>query len=346
MAVDFDIIEQLLGSPPDAPLWQVAAAANRKKVLASWLSTVVARDIPIPAGAREYLERVRRRVATLHEVGAQVRDRTGVTVIKGERIARHLPPWLLRNSGDADLVADDERMLWRAVTEVRDTYGAIAQSVSILRTATEQHFVIAMKWPAEEPLLDKPLGADVATCAFCGDVAAGAPPRTAMSDDEDIRGLHTVAEERFQRKFSVKDLLDFLVLSRRLDQRLDQALADRIVAETVELRRAPELLNLIAKTGSWVELGRHWAGIEQELASAASAEKASRAARTEELPSVYYGYPLDSTPVAGEVAEFHRVDGLSFAATPIGTCLLLSGEELTVAELERAQQVAASLAGR
>ncbi|MBV9822083.1 MAG: hypothetical protein JO144_07525 [Actinobacteria bacterium] len=343
--MDFDIIEQLLGSPPDAPLWQVAATASRKKVLASWLSTVVARDIEISSGARDYLDRVRRRVATLHDVGAQVRDRTGVTVIKGERLARHLPSWLLRNSGDADLVADDERMLWRAVTDVRDSCGAIAQSVSVLRTATEQHFVIAMKWPAEEPLLDKPLGADVATCAFCGDVAAGAPPRTAMSDDEDILGLHTVAEERFQRKFSVKDLLDFLVLSRRLDQRLDAALADRIVAETVELRRAPELANLVAKTASWVELGPHWAGIEQALAAEAAVEKRRRAARTEELPTVYYGYPLDTVPHPGEVAEFHLVDGLELATTPVGTCLLLSGEELTLEELERARQVAASLAG-
>ncbi len=343
--MEFDIIEQLLGSPPDAPLWQVAATANRKGVLASWLSTVVARDIPISAGAQEYLERVRRRVATLHGVGAQVRDRTGVTVIKGERIARHLPPWLLRNSGDVDLVAEDERMLWRTVTDLRDNYGAIAQSVSVLRTPSEQHFVIAMKWPAEEPLLDKPLGADIATCAFCGDVPAGAPIRTALSEDEDIRELHTVAEERFQRKFSVKDLLDFLVLSRRLDQRLDQALAHRIVAETMELRRTPELLNLIAKTRSWVDIGAHWDGIERALASAAPAEKARRAKR-DELPTVYYGYPLDTTPHPGMAAEFHRIDDLDLASTPIGTCLLLSGEELTLAELERAQRAAASLAGQ
>jgi len=343
--VDFDIIEQLLGSPPDAPLWQVAATANRKKVLGSWLSTVEARDIPLSAGAQEYLERVRRRVATLHDVGRQVSDRTGVTVIKGERIARHMPPWLLRHSGDADLIADDEQMLWRAVTDIRDSYGAITQSVSVLRTAAEQHFVIAMKWPAEEPLLDKPLGADVATCAFCGDVPAGAPPRTAMSQDEDVRELHTVAEERFQRKFSVKDLLDFLVLSRRLDQRLDRALAQRIVEETMELRRTPELLNLIAKTRSWIDLGPHWEGIEQALASAAPAEKARRIERADELPTVYYGYPLDTTPHPGLVAEFHRIDDLDFATTPIGTCLLLSGEELTLAELERAHEVAASLAG-
>ncbi len=342
--MDFDIIEHLLGSPPDAPLWQVAATASRKKVLASWLSTVVARDIPISAGAREYLERVRRRVATLHDVGAQVRDRTGVTVIKGERIARHMPPWLLRNSGDADLIAENEQMLWRAVIDVRDSYGAIAQSVSVLRTASEQHFVIAMKWPAEEPLLDKPLGADLATCAFCGDVPAGAPLSTTMSDDEDILALHTVAEERFQRKFSVKDLLDFLVLSRRLDQRLDQALAERIVAETMQVRRTPELLNLIAKTRSWVELGPYWEGIEQALASVAAEEKSRRAERADELPAVYYGYPLDTTPHPGLAAEFHRIDDLDFATTPIGTCLLLSGEELTLAELERAHQIAASLA--
>lgn len=343
--MDFDIIEQLMGSPPDAPLWQVAATANRKKVLASWLSTVVARGIPLSAGAQEYLERVRRRVATLHDVGAQVRDRTGVTVIKGEQIARHMPPWLFRNSGDADLIAEDEQMLWRAVTDIRDSYGAIAQSVSVLRTTTEQHFVIAMKWPAEEPLLDKPLGADIATCAFCGDVPAGAPTRTTMSQDDDIRALHTVAEERFQRKFSVKDLLDFLVLSRRLDQRLDQRLAQQLVAETLELRRAPELLNLIAKTRSWVDLGAHWDGIEQALASAAPAEKARRAERLDELPTVYYGYPLDTKPHPGLVAEFHRVDDLYFATTPIGTCLLLAGEELSLAELERAHRVAASLAG-
>jgi hypothetical protein len=58
--------------PAGYPSWRIADRAIRKGILATWLSSAIARDIEISDGAHAYLRRTRRRVAQLYAIGEDV----------------------------------------------------------------------------------------------------------------------------------------------------------------------------------------------------------------------------------------------------------------------------------
>jgi hypothetical protein len=49
--VDLDTVDRLLGMPAGYPSWRIADRAIRKGILATWLSSAIARDIEISDGA-------------------------------------------------------------------------------------------------------------------------------------------------------------------------------------------------------------------------------------------------------------------------------------------------------
>src|SRR5262245_48796922 len=170
--ISMTTVEQLLGVPPGYPPWRVADMARRARALPTWLSTAEARGIALTPASQDLLDRERRRVAELHRIAEDMAAAHRVTVLKGVRIAAHLPTGMLRQSGDVDLSAADEEAMWACVLDLMQRYNAVPQGVSVMRPPTEDgqiHFGVMVKWPAEEPYADKPMGADVTTCAFSGD---------------------------------------------------------------------------------------------------------------------------------------------------------------------------------
>jgi hypothetical protein len=318
--IELDIVDRLLGVPP-GPWWRMADQAHRARILETWLSSAVARDLPVSAAAREHLDRHRRRVTTLHRLGDDLAGRYGLRVIKGARIARYLPAPLLRQSGDVDLVAPDQASLWRCVLDLGTHFGAVPQGVSVLEGASGIHVGVAMKWPAQEPYLDKPMGADITTCAFSGDLT-GVPVRAEAPEPDDLCGLFAVAEERFQRKYRIKDLLDLVVLADPLEARLGDGLADAICGHAERLALAPELRQLIARTTEWVPLSERWRGVLAALEPLARDERDRRGPHRPGMYRLRFGYPLDARASADlAVTILRRADG-DVATTPVGTCLL------------------------
>jgi hypothetical protein len=338
-----DVVESLLGLPPGVPRWRIADAANRARILPTWLSSVVARGGPLTPDAAAYLERVRARVKALHAVGRELRDAHGVTVIKGEQIAARFPEGLLRDSGDADIVAADQSTVWRCVLDLRERYGAVAQSISFLRTDEVTHLVVAMKWPAPEPFLDKPMGADIATCAFCGTGDGSVPIRAVPPPDVDLCSLFAVAEERFQRRFSRKDMLDLVVIAESLSERFGPALPELVLDTAGRLCLAPELRRLILKTSAWVELPPGWRELADRLEPFAAREKAARKSGDRKPPEWLYGLPLDTVASQETEIRVHRFALGEIARTPIGTCLLLAEPELSEELYEAAMAEARTL---
>ncbi|NUP53371.1 MAG: hypothetical protein HOW97_39525 [Catenulispora sp.] len=327
--VELDVVESLLGVPPGFPPWRIADAANRARILPTWLSSLVARGTPLTPAAAEYLDRVRVRVDTLHSVGRELRAAHGVRVIKGEQIAARYPDGLLRNSGDTDIVAPDQGAVWRCVLDLRARYGAVAQSISLLRTDEATHIVVAMKWPAPEPFLDKPMGADVATCAFCGDLDGTVPIRAVPPPDDDLCSLFAVAEERFQRRFSRKDMLDLAVLAEVLTERFGAELSEVVLDASGRLCLAPELRRLIRKTTGWIDLPAGWLDLADRLGPIAEQEKAARKSGDRKPAQMLYGFPLDTVPSPDPELRLHRFAFGEIARTPIGNCLLLPEPELS-----------------
>ncbi|MCS7481613.1 hypothetical protein ACFFQW_16120 [Umezawaea endophytica] len=341
---ELTVVENLLGVPPGYPRWRVADMANRAGLLPTWLSSVVARGGSIGEQAAEHLSRVRRRVDALHATGERLARAHGVEVIKGARIAARMPAGLLRDSGDTDVVAPDEESLWRCVLDLRERFDAVPQGINVLQTREELHVVVAMKWPAEEPELDKPMGADIATCAFCGNTS-DVPVRAGLPEDDDVRSLFAVAEECFQRRFKRKDVLDLVVLAEVLDERFGDRLPDLVADTARELNLAPELLKLHRRTSRWVDLPDGWAAVQAALVPVAADEKARRRSGTAAIPRLRFGFPLDDKPSAGSRVELHEFGDTHLMTTPIGTCLLVDDpnipEDLHRAAVERVRLVAA-----
>lgn len=313
-------VEALLGVPPGYPPWRVADMARRARALPTWLSTAEARGIPLSPAARDVLDRERRRVRTLHEIAEAMASAHRVTVLKGVRIAAHLPEGMLRQSGDVDLVAADEDAMWECVRDLMARYEAVPQGVSVMRGETT-HYGVALKWPAEEPFLDKPMGADVTTCAFAGNFD-GVPIRVEPPPDDDLCSIFAVAEERFQRKYRLKDLLDLLVLAGVAEERFGDALLELVPAYAKELCLAPELAKLIERADEWVPVSDLWTAIDAALIPLAEEEKAARKANQRERHRLFFGLPLSQQRTTGRAQIVER-DGGDILMTPIGTCLLV-----------------------
>ncbi|MEV0594615.1 hypothetical protein [Nonomuraea cavernae] len=340
-----DLVERLLGVPPGYPSWRVADLAGRAGILPTWLSTASLRGVELSPAARSQLDRVRDRVLELHRVGAEQADAHGLTIIKGPRIARYFPPGVLRQSGDVDLVAPDEESLWDCVLDLAGRYGAVAQGVSVLSGPLDMQVCVTMKWPAAEPHLDRPLGADVSTVAFAGDLTS-VPCRAEAPPEDDLCGLFAVAEERFQRRFRVKDLLDFLVLSDVVEERLGDATADVVGARADALCLAPELRALVRKAARRVTLSSCWQKVLDELGSLAALEKRRRRAGRPGVPRLRYGFPLDTVPYERRRVEVHRSHDFDLAATPLGTCLLVDDPVIAEERLREAVDRAGRIATR
>ncbi|MEU6074267.1 hypothetical protein [Micromonospora sp. NPDC047074] len=343
--VDLDVVDRLLGAPPEHPTWRVADLANRKGILATWLSSAVARGLELSEAEGAYLRRWERRVEALHATGVELAGLHGVTILKGPCIARFFPDGLLRQSGDVDLFAPSEEVLWSCVRDLVDRWGAVPQAVSVLEGPDRVHVGVAMKWPAAEPHLDKPMGADITTFTFAGDLR-GVPVRVAPIAEDDLCGLFAVAEERFQRKFRIKDLLDLLVLAGVLEQRLGDDLTEVVCEHAERLALAPELRQLVVRASEWVSMSERWLLTADALRPLARREKDMRRPGRPEVHRLSFGFPLDTRRSAEPRVEIHRRAGSSLVTTPVGTCLLterlvVNEEELTDA-LDHARSLTAA----
>jgi hypothetical protein len=202
------------------------------------------------------------------------------------------------------------------------------------------HLCVAMKWPAEEPYLDKPMGADVSTCAFAGDMQ-GVPGRAIPPEEDDLCGMFAVAEERFQRKFRIKDLLDFLVLAELAETRLGDDLTNVVCETADELALAPELHTLVKKTSRRIAISDRWMRTLADLDALAKVEKNRRRSDRPEVLRLRFGFPLD-TFSNGEsgIRIFRRAAG-DIVTTPIGACLLTDNpvldEEVVVKAIDYAE---------
>jgi len=340
--LELNVVDLLLGVPAGCPPWRVADMANRARILPTWLSSAVARELPLNPGAHAYLERWRQRVAELHAIGEEFSRDQRIGLLKGARIATFLPPGLLRQSGDVDLVASDEAALWECAVALRDRYGAVVQSVSLMQGPHGNHVGVALKWPAAEPYLDKPMGADITTCAFAGDFA-GVPIRVDPPRDDDLCGLFAVAEERFQRTFRVKDLLDLLVLAEALEQRLADRLTDVVCEHAARLALAPELRQLIRKADAWVPVSDAWIATLAALGPLAEREKALRQPDRPGMHGLLFGFPLDDIGSDELTVRLHPGADGQVATTPLGACLLTSSQTLGAESVESATRFARSL---
>jgi hypothetical protein len=301
------------------------------------LSLAAREGVPMGSGARDEFRRVARRGATYRELAGIVAGVPGARVVKGPSLARYYPEGIHRPSGDLDVVVPDEPALWQVLADVLDRYPGQEAVYTELPTPAGLHRLVAVSWPAEDPLLDGDYKVEVSTFAFAGEHGL-VPVRAPLPADQVHADVLSLAEERFQRPFTVKDSLDLaLVLTSPQAPSLPE-LADAAAAYHL----APELLRLCERTAEHPALAPV---IPSELTHALQAPATDELRRRAALPTPHSGSldDLDARHAAGlplygmqltaplrqgtgDHVQHHRPDDCVIARTPVADFLMVTGE--------------------
>jgi hypothetical protein len=336
---------QLLNVDAAEPLYELVRAARADgQSLVHLLLSVIDRDgIALGSGARDELARACDRAAEYRMIHSAVHRVTDVRVVKGPSLGRHYPDGLLRPVGDLDLVVADEERLWQAVRAITETVAVEHIDVSLFGQQ-RRHIFAVLSWSAKDPLLDPECSVDISTAAFGGDLkAVGCRPE--LPDDPLIADLLSLAEERFQRPFTVKDIIDVLILSG-----LDFPPAKETMNAADALQLAPELRELLVTASEHVALGPLSDVIpladdsaEREMARRSAAEAVGAMADDPPL----HGFLLQRTPWRNDLERAVRHDfaGGTLLRVPVGDYLLTSREVVPRAQFHAAMAALSALGG-
>ncbi|MEU8825722.1 hypothetical protein [Streptomyces sp. NPDC048636] len=338
MKLDLDTLRRLYGLSPDD---SVRALVRRARSISQSqpqlvLSAAAAAGVPMGSGSRDVLHRAHLRAAGYAELFEAMADAADVRTVKGPSLAAHYPDAVVRPVGDLDVIAGSEADLWAAARVVCDRRVVPQIDLSLIPHADRVHVQLGLLWPTDDPMLDRDHNIEIGTLPYAGDFGTVcAIPE--LPSDPHYADLLALAEERFQRPFTPKDILDVIFLLEHMD--LDVAVTARRVADH---RRAPELaelLDLARPYDSWPEL----TGLFEALREPAEQERALRentaATRPDPQPVEVqerlavglpvYGMALRSHPPhdrSGWRAARHEVvDGSHLLCTPIGDFLLVGG---------------------
>jgi putative nucleotidyltransferase-like protein len=269
--IDLAFLRRLLNVDESLPLWRLTRAA--RAVGASFphlLLSVMERDgIPMGPGSRDELRRARARERVLAEVMSMLSAFAQYRIVKGPSLARLYPPGLLRPVGDLDLVMPAEEHIWEAVQVLTKAYPVTHVDVSLVERPHRNVFV-SVYWPAEDPVLDVELSIELYTAAFPGDFRS-VGVRAELPRDGATANLVALAEERFQRPFNAKDVIDIVVMSRT------NAFDDPSLQATIEAYNlAPEALELLEYAAGYHELHPLLRDLVESLRPAARSEERRR----------------------------------------------------------------------
>lgn len=230
------LLYRLLDIDPEEPVRRLVQKARvSRSMLGALVLSVAERDgHRLGTGAADEVRRARRRADEYRRLAAEL-DEPGVRSVKGLGIAERYPAGLVRPSVDLDLIVPDEDRLWRLAARLRASRDVQEITVTVLVHGGVRHVAVGLKWPSEDPLLDPDLCVELGTLAYEGDLDT-VPPRAGLPEEQGLTDLLALAEERFQRPFDVKDMLDLAVLVGGGNVDLSAA-----VQTATEFRLSPEL---------------------------------------------------------------------------------------------------------
>lgn len=288
------------------------------------VSVAASEGARLSAAARGLIERAEGRIADYSDLYAHVREAADVQLLKGDEIARYYPHGIVRAAGDVDLVAADEENFWRTACEIVDRR-RISQIGFTVVGGSRRHLLMTLEWPAADEVLECARSADLSTAAFTQRLGV-LPIQPEMPVSRWIACLLAIAEERFQRDFRLRDVVDVLALSGSAPEPAE------IVRAITDWRLAPEVSELLHHAREYIELGRLTAVLD-ELEPLVENEQSKRA----EAPidpdrsppeHVRFGMPLGEPCLRASRSrlETHAFDQGLVALTPVGEFLLVDTE--------------------
>jgi hypothetical protein len=346
------LLYRLLGVDEGLGLNRLVRAAYQTSYHLPALVVSVAQQEGIELGpaSTDLLRRTRGRAddyAQLYEVlaaGANVRQ------LKGHALADRYPRGVIRPSGDLDLVAASADDVWKTARRIISHRPVTHVDLTLMGNRGE-HTLVHFEWPSEDVLMD-PLGqVDLCTAAY-SERAKVLSLRSDMPDDPWLACFLAVAEERFQRSFNAKDLLDVLVLRESMPP------AEQIVEAVEEWDLTPEAAELLHRASDFFDLGP----LEDVRKAVLPHLPTDRGHRTVQEHSAHEpvdararlsaGYPVFGM-MLGEISDrtdrqemsLHEFDHGVLALTPLGDYLLVGRQLVDPRLYERALAELAREAG-
>jgi Uncharacterised nucleotidyltransferase len=260
-----------------------AAPEKLRVVLASaWASE----GIPIGAVAgevefwREQVDRYRRHAEKLT---AEVPE---AVVLRGPAIAELYPAGWVRDCSDLDVVVPAQAELWAACRLLMES-GWTCNGVSVMRSGRDLEFAMSFSRPSSEPLLLDFERIEISTAGMTGNFL-NVPPTAKAADYRGhttaSRNLLAMLEERLERCYRARDVLDTLLLL----ERLPDAEAERFLAAVARADLWPEWRELSRRVSATADVSLPGAGGSRgRLRSLASnARRRVRTARRTRAPAV------------------------------------------------------------
>jgi hypothetical protein len=168
---------------------------------------------PVPPQARDELEFWRRQMTAYADVFAGLAT-LGLSAQKGPQLARLYPRGWLRQSTDLDLFAAGRAPVWDAArTLVADGWEVAA--LTVLVAEGEPGVTLEVGRPSDRPDLLREQKVELASLAFAGNQLGVPAVRTLGNDvpaESPVHQLVALVEERFQRPFRDRDVLDAALL--------------------------------------------------------------------------------------------------------------------------------------
>ncbi|MGW6412500.1 hypothetical protein ACWF95_35705 [Streptomyces vinaceus] len=321
-----DLLYELLEVDTELPVRRLLQAARQVRgVLAPLVLSLAEREgTAMGAGARDELARMHRRAETYRTLADETARVSGARVVKGPSLARHYPEGTLRALGDLDVVVSSEAALWQVLALALDRHDSDEAELTQLDAEGQRHLYAGLWWPGEDPLIDPDHGIEVTTFAFAGD-PAGVPLRVPLPGDQVIADVLSLAEERFQRPYTAKDIIDLVCVLTSPAAPAPRAL----IAAAGEFALTPELLALCERVRAHPRLA---AAVPDELVGALRGPADTELRRRAQAPSAparqRYGMQLTSPLRRGEGLRSteHAWSGGAISRTPVGDFLIVPGE--------------------
>lgn len=336
--IDHDWLLHRLGlNPRESTPYQAfrAGDAVHQSVGVLYLSCVEARGFPIlsPA-ARALLERQRHRLEALDGYSRMALNAApSCQVVKGATIRPLYEDPLCRSQTDVDLAFAEAAELWRAAARIQATDDFEDPHLTLVE-GDPTHAYIAFERSAPDVFFDKPLLVELSHTPFFGDRKV-VPLRRTLPTNPYETSLLAICEERFQREFHLRDLIDATLLLRVLENSRPGWNNDQYdLVERFSL--APELHELwsLAADAGLTAAPKAW------LDSARRAEASRREQQATITPgSDLYGLLVHDEPQRDcETPQLLKRPGeKSLLLTTVGTFLLTPNGEVSEEEVHRAR---------
>jgi hypothetical protein len=205
------------GSADDETLLAICREPSHK-LAATLLSAWEMDGRELSAIMREELAEHRRRIARYEEAWALVASTAPAAyVVKGPTIAAYYPAGLIRAAGDLDVVCRDEPDLWAVTTRLIEQ-GWHLTALTVQRRAEQEvpgalNTLVRLQQPADGPLglpyVVDLTTAEVATCMRTRAHRLGSSARSTLATS-----IITLVAERWERRFTSRDVLDLFLLER------------------------------------------------------------------------------------------------------------------------------------